>query len=324
MGDAAGIGPEICLRLLSETDVARHCVPLVFGDASVLAWLGERLQVPLPPVVAACGDLANVCRQITVPTIVDFASLKVSDFAPGEVNGSTGRASFGYVDRAIDVALAGGVDAVTTGPLNKRALDLAGIRFPGHTEIFASRTKSKRFCMMQTCSALTCSFVTTHVGYRDVPALLTTERIVEVIDLSHAAVQRIYGKATPRLAVCGLNPHAGEGGLFGGGEEEATIMPAIVQSRQRGIDIEGPLPPDTAFLPARRASTDCIVCMYHDQGHIPVKALAFDLSVNITLGLPIVRTSVDHGTACDIAWQGIADISSLRRAVELAVKLSGQ
>ncbi len=322
MGDAAGIGPEICLRLLAETDVAHYCVPLIFGDAAVLIDIGERLQLTTPPIIPANDDLTKTCRSIAAPTIIDFRSLRIDDFRPGEVNARTGKASFGYVDCAIAVALARGVDAVTTGPMNKQALDLAGVPFPGHTEIFADRTQSKRFCMMQTCSELTCSFVTTHVGYRDVPALLTRQRIVEVLELSHAAVQRIYGTSHPRLAVCGLNPHAGEGGLFGGGEEEATIMPAIVEARERGMNVEGPLPPDTAFLPARRAAMDCIVCMYHDQGHIPVKALAFDLSVNVTLGLPIVRTSVDHGTACDIAWQGIADISSLRRAVDLACKLA--
>jgi 4-hydroxythreonine-4-phosphate dehydrogenase len=237
------------------------------------------------------------------------------------VSAATGRAGFTYVERAIDAALAEQVAAVSTAPLNKEAMHAAGIKYPGHTEIFADRTKAARSCMMQYSEEITCTFVTVHVGYREVPGLLTTERILDVIDLTAEALARLRGRP-PTIVVCGLNPHAGEHGLFGDREEERIIIPAIEAARAKGIQIEGPLPPDTAFLPWKRKATDAFVCMYHDQGHIPVKALAFDSAVNTTLGLPIVRTSVDHGTACDIAWQGKANPSSLFAAVRLALRLA--
>ncbi|MEO8497444.1 MAG: 4-hydroxythreonine-4-phosphate dehydrogenase PdxA, partial [Planctomycetota bacterium] len=215
----------------------------------------------------------------------------------------------------------GKVEAVATGPIHKKALNAAGVRYPGHTEIFAAETQSDRICMMLTCDEITCSFVTTHVGYRDVPGLLSIDRVLEVIEISHETMSKLRGKQ-PKLVVCALNPHAGEDGLFGDREEERIIAPAIEIARRRGINIEGPLPPDTAFLPQRRRETDCFVCMYHDQGHIPLKALAFDVAVNVTLGLPIIRTSVDHGTALDIAWQGKAVATSMIEAVKLAARLA--
>ncbi len=212
------------------------------------------------------------------------------------------------------------MDAIATAPINKESLHAAGIPFPGHTEILADRLKPERHCMMLTSEAITCSLVTVHVGYREVPALLTTESVLATIELTAAAMERMRGRK-PRLLVCGLNPHAGEHGLFGDREEERIIAPAIGAAKAKGIDVDGPLPPDTAFLPKYRKAADAYVCMYHDQGLIPLKALAFEDAVNVTLGLPIVRTSVDHGTAFDIAWKGVADPSSLFRAVELAAKL---
>ena len=197
----------------------------------------------------------------------------------------------------------------------------AGHRFPGHTEIFAERMKAPRSCMMLTSPELTCSFATVHVGYHEVPGLLTVQRILDVIELTSDAMRRIRSRE-PKLVVCGLNPHAGENGLFGQREEERFIKPAVDAARAQGLDIEGPLPPDTAFLPGRRQRTDAFICMYHDQGHIPLKALAFDSAINTTLGLPVIRTSVDHGTAFDIAWQGKANPNSLFEAVLLAAKLS--
>src|SRR5207302_9092945 len=189
------------------------------------------------------------------------------------ITAAAGRAGFTYVDRAIDAALAGQVAAVSTAPLNKEALHAAGINFPGHTEIFAARTNAPRSCMMQYSEEITCTFVTVHVGYREVPALLTTERILDVIELTAEALKRLRGKE-PKIVVCGLNPHAGEHGLFGEREEERIIIPAIEAARATGIAIEGPLPPDTAFLPPKRKSTDAFVRMHHDQAHIPVKALS--------------------------------------------------
>jgi 4-hydroxythreonine-4-phosphate dehydrogenase len=258
---------------------------------------------------------------IAEPSIVDLGLISLADFQPGLISAGTGRASYNYFNCAIDAALAHQVSAIVTAPINKEALHLAGIGYPGHTEILATRTHASRVCMMQYSDEITCTFVTVHVGYREVPALLTKERILEVIELTAEALERIRGRR-PTLAVCGLNPHAGEHGLFGDREEERIIIPAIEAARAKGMLVEGPLPPDTAFLPWKRRSTDAFICMYHDQGHIPVKALAFDSAVNTTLGLPIIRTSVDHGTALDIAWQGKARPDSLFSAVRLAVRLA--
>ena len=232
-------------------------------------------------------------------------------------------ASYVYIEQAIRAALAGEVAAVATAPIHKEALHRAGIDYPGHTEIFAEKFGAARTCMMLTSEAITVSLVTTHVGYRDVPGLVTTPRIVEVIELTADAMRRLRGRP-PRLVVCGLNPHAGEHGLFGGGEEETLIAPAVAAARERGIDVVGPLPPDTAFVPERLRETDAFVSMYHDQGLIPLKLLAFDTAVNVTLGLPIVRTSVDHGTALDIAWTGKAKPESMVQAVLLAARLAGK
>ena len=241
---------------------------------------------------------------------------------PAHVSAATGAASYRYIVAAIDAALAGQVDGVVTGPIHKEALRLSGVSFPGHTEIFEALTNSDRACMMLKSDALTCSFVTTHVGLHEVPGLISTQRVLDVIELTDEAMCNILGRAS-RLVVCGLNPHAGESGLFGKGEEERFITPAIEAARMRGIEIEGPLPPDTAFLPARRKRTDAFICMYHDQGHIPLKALTFETAVNTTLGLPIVRTSVDHGTALDIAWNRFdADPTRMLEAITLASKLT--
>ncbi|MCL4152699.1 UNVERIFIED_CONTAM: hypothetical protein GTU68_045782 [Idotea baltica] len=198
---------------------------------------------------------------------------------------------------------------------------MAGIDYPGHTELFADRFGTEEFAMMMTSPAFSCSLVTTHVGYYEVPSQLTIDSILEVIHLTHDSLKRILGRQ-PKLVALGLNPHAGEGGLFGNQEEEKVILPAVEKAIQAGVDIEGPIPPDTGFLPWRREQTDGYVCMYHDQGLIPFKAFNFDTGVNITLGLPIVRTSVDHGTALDIAWQGKADVASLISAVKLAARLA--
>jgi 4-hydroxythreonine-4-phosphate dehydrogenase len=320
MGDPAGVGPEICLRLLADPHVLRRCVPVIVGDQGVLALVAKRLGLPLPSRSLDWDTWRQAGEQVDRPCLVDLGAIDPGDVTPGQVSAATGRAAFAYVQRAIDAALAGQVAAITTAPLHKEALFAAGIRFPGHTEIFAARTQATRWCMMQYSEEITCSFVTVHVGYKEVPALLTTSRILEVIELTAETLARLRGRP-PRLAVCGLNPHAGEHGLFGEGEEERIILPAIEAARAQGLNVEGPLPPDTAFLPARRQTTDAFVCMYHDQGHIPVKALAFDRAVNTTLGLPIIRTSVDHGTACDIAWQGKASADSLRCAVQLALRL---
>jgi 4-phospho-D-threonate 3-dehydrogenase / 4-phospho-D-erythronate 3-dehydrogenase len=306
MGDPAGVGPELCLRLLRDPRVIKICTPIVIGDAGVLRRVAKQLGWPQPEYVleeALWGHPEYVGDE---PLVLDLSRIDADALEPGRVSAACGR-----------------VEAIATGPLHKEALAAAGIPYPGHTEILAARTNAERSCMMLTSEAITCSLVTVHVGYRDVPTLLTVASILDTIELTAEAMRRIRGRA-PRLFVCGLNPHAGERGLFGDREEERIIAPAIEAARAKGIDVHGPFPPDTAFLPKYRQTCDAYVCMYHDQGLIPLKALAFEDAVNVTLGLPIIRTSVDHGTAFDIAWKGIADVSSFVQAVQLAVKLTNQ
>jgi len=306
MGDPAGVGPEICLRALAEDSLIPECALRVYGHRAILQRVAEATELPF--------DLED-------DRVIDFPDIDVSEVTPGTASALTGAASHAYIQSAIDAALTNDLAAIVTAPINKEALHAAGIPHPGHTEMFAERSSSDRWCMMQYSEPITCTFVTVHVGYAEVHALLTQERILEVIELTHESLTKIEGKA-PHIVVCGLNPHAGEHGLFGNQEEERFIAPAIEAARQAGMSVEGPLPPDTVFVPAKRATTDAVVCMYHDQGHIPVKALAFDCAVNTTLGLPIIRTSVDHGTALDIAWQGKANPGSLFSAIRLATRLS--
>ncbi|MCG6154564.1 4-hydroxythreonine-4-phosphate dehydrogenase PdxA [Rubinisphaera margarita] len=326
MGDPAGIGPELCLQLLNREDVALRCQPLMFGDPALLRRVSDRLtrergpQFQLSAPILSWAELQNGEQLDSGPAVIDLTLPETAEIPPGEVSAAAGRAAFHYLDRAIDACLQGFTSAVVTGPLHKEALHAAGYHYPGHTEILAEKTQAEPIVMMLTSPEITCSLVTTHIGYRDVIEELTTERICETIQLTHDAMQRMRGRA-PRLTVCGLNPHAGEHGLFGQQEEERIIQPAIDWARERRFEITGPLPPDTAFVPRKREQTDAYICMYHDQGLIPLKALSFDDAVNVTLGLPIVRTSVDHGTAFDIAWQGIAEVNSLVQAVDLAILL---
>ena len=316
MGDPAGVGPEICLDLLQDPEISELCTPIIFGDSSVLQACAQQTTKPLQLSQISEDEIAGTIEH----AVHDLGLIHVNDLVPGTANAQTGRATYGYVTAAIDACLAGKVHAVVTCPANKEAMQAAGVTHAGHTEIFAERTKSENFCMAFISDTISCSLVTVHVGYNEVPSLLTTVRIYEVIALTRQAHQKLLGRE-PRLAVCGLNPHAGEKGLFGNREEETIIVPAIEQARGEGANIIGPLPPDTAFTQMRRASVDAYICMYHDQALIPVKALAFDQSVNVTLGLPIVRTSVDHGTALDIAWQAKADPCSLKAAVRLAARM---
>ena len=312
MGDPAGVGPEVCLRLLQDEAIARLCTPIVFGSAAVL----ERAAVQY--CLAKPGKVVTGLSEADSPCVLDVGAIGLDDFTTGAVNAATGRAAFTYIEDAINAALSGQIAAVTTAPINKVALHAADIPFPGHTEIFAAKTHAPRYCMLQYSSEVRAVFVTTHVGYAEVPGLLTKAAILDTIELGAQAMRRIRG-GDPRIVVLGLNPHAGENGLFGT-EEQVAIIPAIESARKLGLNVEGPVPPDTAFLPAKRRETDLFVCMYHDQGHIPLKALCFDEAVNTTLGLPIVRTSVDHGTALDIAGLGQANPNSLFEAVKLALK----
>ena len=306
-GDPAGVGPEVCLMLLQRSgEVIPGVQPVVYGDRIVLDRVAGQTGLPAP-----APDCVHHIPSLNDPDAV----------VPGKIDAACGRAAYDYLAEAITSAQMGSVDAVVTAPLNKEALHAAGIPHPGHTEILADLTRAERVCMLQVSEEVTASFVTCHCGFAEVPRLLTRDRLRDVIELTHRALVKIKGKE-PKLVVLGLNPHAGEHGLFGNSEEETTIAPAIEDARARGISIEGPVPPDTAFLPGTRRRTDAFVCMYHDQGHIPLKALAFDSAVNVTLGLPIIRTSVDHGTAFDIAWKGRANPGSMLAAAELAVRLS--
>lgn len=326
MGDPAGVGPEIVLRALLDPQLAEECQLFVFGDLSVLEAVAVRLESCLPSslrVIAASefAAMRNLETSERRHCLIDFAAISPEEFTPAAVHASCGAASFQYIQGSMDAAEAGKVHAVTTGPINKSALHAAGLDYPGHTEMFAERAETSKWCMMQYSEKVTCTFATVHCGYREVPDLLTQSRVLDTIQLTHDALFRIRGR-TPQILVCGLNPHAGEGGLFGDSEEEERIRPAVEEAQAMGIQVEGPLPPDTVFIPERLAEADAIVCMYHDQGHIPVKALAFDQAVNTTLGLKMIRTSVDHGTAYDIAWQGKASASSLFAAIRLAVRLA--
>ncbi len=320
MGDPAGVGPELCLQLLANDELAQLATAVVFGDARLLDRVAMRLRLMPPERVVTFAEWSADPAQITRPTVVDLQQLDSAAIEPGQISAVGGAASYRYLEQAIQAALARQVAAICTAPIHKEALHAAGIQHPGHTEILAELTGAERVVMMLTSETITCALVTAHVGLAEVPDLLSVERIVTTIELTHAAMHQLRGRE-PRLVVCGLNPHAGEHGLFGEQEEERLIQPAIDAARQRGMLIEGPLPPDTAFLPARRATTDAYICMYHDQGLIPLKMLAFDEGINITLGLPIVRTSVDHGTAYDIAWQGKASANSLFSAFRLAARL---
>ncbi|MEM8681277.1 MAG: 4-hydroxythreonine-4-phosphate dehydrogenase PdxA [Planctomycetota bacterium] len=316
MGDPAGIGPEICLKFLAAQHWRDRCVPQIFGDVRLLARVAEAVGIAWRDEWTHHEGWAPD----TDAPIIHLDALDPLQVTAGQFDAATGKAAFAYLDQAISATLDQQVTAIVTAPINKAALHAAGIDYPGHTEILTARTAAPQSCMMLTSDQLTCSLVTTHVGHREVAGLLSTDRVKQTIDLTAAAMRTLH-RREPRLAVCGLNPHAGEAGLFGNDEERRVILPAILAARDEGLDVEGPLAPDTAFLPVRRAQFDAYVCMYHDQGLIPIKMLSFDTAVNVTLGLPIVRTSVDHGTAGEIAWTGKAQFSSLSAAVEMALRL---
>lgn len=310
VGEAGGIGPEITLRCLAQSPIASLLNYRVYGPVDVLRWWAERLSLPMPPD----------------ETLVDVGGLSVDQVTAGRFDAASGAASFAAVERAIDDAVAGRVDAVVTGPIQKEAWAAAGIAYPGHTELLAEKTGVDDYHMMLCGEALAVVLVTIHIPLADVPSRLTTAGVERCITAAaDVARRRRKGQSRrPAITVCGLNPHAGENGMFSRGEEESIITPAIEASRATLSDIEirGPVPPDTAFTPAARQAADVHVCMYHDQGLIPLKALSFDDGVNVTLGLPIVRTSVDHGTAMDLAGRGVANHRSLRAAIRMAAELA--
>jgi 4-phospho-D-threonate 3-dehydrogenase / 4-phospho-D-erythronate 3-dehydrogenase len=317
VGDPAGIGPEIVVKALDEDVTHALCRPLVIGDAARLRQaarlLGSRLSVrPVtgPEDARFDGDAID-CLDL---------GLVGEDLPWGEVSARGGESAYQAVVRAVELTREGGVGAICTAPLNKEALHAAGHRYPGHTELLAELSGTEEVSMMLATDDLRVIHVTTHVGLLDAVQRIEPGLVLRTIRRGDRAL-RASGVEQPRIAVCGINPHAGEHGLFGRGEEESKVAPGVVAAREEGIAVVGPLPADTLFLRARRGEFDLVVAMYHDQGHGPVKVLGLEGGVNITVGLPFVRTSVDHGTAFDIAGTGRADargmVQALRRATEL-------
>jgi len=318
MGDAAGVGPEIAVKALGEEKIYRLCRSLVIGDARVLARAGEMLGTPL--VVRPVARVADARFERGAMDVLDLANVELARLEVGKVSAMAGRAAVEYIVRAVELALAREVDAIATGPINKEAINLAGYDYIGHTEILADLTKTQRCTTMLVAGPLRVTHVTRHVPLRQVADLITKEKVLETI-LVTADGLRQFGIEHPRLGVAALNPHGGEGGLLGR-EEIKEIAPAVEEARRLGIDARGPYPADSIFFRAIAGEFDSVVAMYHDQGHIPVKVHDFEGSVTVTLGLPIVRTSVDHGTAFDIAWKGVASPRSLIEAIKLAAQLA--
>ena len=320
MGDAAGVGPEVIMKSLTHTELYAQCRPLVIGDAARLREAGRIAGCHLAVRVFAEDEIAQAVFE---PGTVNCVDLKlIPEGLPwGKLSAVAGNAAFHYVEVAARLAVAGKVAAICTAPLNKEALHAGGHRFPGHTELLAHLTGTQEVSMMLTTPKMRVLHVTTHIGLIDAIAKIEPGLVERTIARGHHALVKA-GIANPKIAVCGINPHAGENGLFGYGEEETKIAPAIAACRRKGWNVEGPLPADTLFFRAQRGDFDLVIAMYHDQGHGPVKALGLESGVNITIGLPVIRTSVDHGTAFDIAGTGKADERSMLEAMRLAIELA--
>ena len=318
MGDAAGVGPELCLQMLANTALRELCTPVVFGDARLLNRVADACALPAPKCIVPHAKWD--ASQTTSPTLIDCETLTASDVHPGLAQAHCGTAAFEYIRAATTAAVQQRTAAIVTAPINKHAMHLAGIEYPGHTEMIADLTDADDVRMMFAADDLVVTLVTIHVGYAEVPGLLTRESVLRTITMTARALRRLE-RNNARITVCGLNPHAAEKGLFGR-EEITIIQPAIEEARRMGLDVSDPLPPDTAFIPDVRRHTGAYIAMFHDQGLIPFKILAFSKGVNITLGLPIVRTSPDHGTAYDIAWKGKASTESMEQSIRWALRLA--
>jgi 4-phospho-D-threonate 3-dehydrogenase / 4-phospho-D-erythronate 3-dehydrogenase len=318
MGDGAGIGPEVVVPALLDDTVLGNCNPVVIGDAKRLRQAAEIVGVTAD--IVAVDSIADAKEAPGRINVIDL-DLLPDDLPWGELSAVAGNAAYEYIRVAAELAVRGEVQAICTAPLNKEALHAAGHIYPGHTELLAHLTGTEEVSMMLSTPKLKVIHVTTHIGLLDAVAKIEPGLVERTVRRGHEALVRA-GIANPKIGVCGINPHAGEGGLFGHGEEEQKIIPAVEALKADGIDVHGPLPADTAFFLAGRGDYDLIVAMYHDQGHGPVKVLGIEAGVNITVGLPVIRTSVDHGTAFDIAGKGIAEhgsmIEALRQAAELA------
>mgnify|MGYP003606691810 FL=1 len=331
MGDPAGIGPEIAVKALASSKVRQQCCPVIIGDAEIIRQAARCVGSNLAVRALSRVEDAWGCKDSIA--VYDLANVPSGELKIGHVSALAGRASFDAVRASIELAQAGQIDAIVTGPINKESLLLAGCPFPGHTEIFAHYTQSADVAMMLAEGAFRVVHVSTHVSLRQACDCVTRERVLKVIELAHQTCLKL-GIAQPKVGVAGLNPHASDGGLFGA-EEREQIAPAIAAARERGILAEGPVPPDTFFAKGFGGAYDICVAMYHDQGHIPVKMVGFRYDgnrqawaevrgINVTLGLPLIRVSVDHGTAFDQAGKGTANEASLIEAVEYAARLASK
>lgn len=319
MGDPAGIGPEVVLKAVAEDEVRRVCVPVIIGDAQALAHTARTLDLQSGYDIIRTEE--TFPDQLSEPVIYHLDN--ISGFIePGIESGAAGKAAAGYIEAAVELCAAGSIDAIATAPINKRALFLGGYSFPGHTEFLAHLTGAEEYAMAFVAANLRIVLLSTHVPLAEAIRLVERDRLVKVINLTHRELQR-WGLERPKLAVAALNPHGAEGGLFGV-EEASEMMPAVDVCRRNDINVQGPFSADTVFLRASRGEFDAVIACYHDQAMIPVKCLSFGEAVNVTLGLPFIRTSVDHGTAFDIAGKGLAEHSSMVAAIKLAAELSTQ
>jgi len=319
IGDVNGIGPEIIVKTFQNPEILEQCWPLIIGSVEALERYVRHGDLLARSIRVSETELFSSPDRVC---ILEPSASPVPDIAPGELSAEAGKFAFECVELAVRFALAGQVDAIVTCPVSKAAVNMGGYPYAGHTEFLARLCDCADYRMMLVADNLRAVHVTTHLALRDAVEQVTTARVAGTIRLAHQALERL-GIDRPRIAVAGLNPHAGEGTLFGT-EEEDEIAPAIESARAEGMDVSGPVPPDTVFVQMANGKFDVVVAMYHDQGHIALKLAAFNRTVNITLGLPIIRTSVGHGTAFDIAGKGIADPSSLTEAVKLAATMAAR
>lgn len=329
MGDPAGIGPEIIVKALALEETYKKCNPLVTGDAKIMKMAVEQLGANLS--INSISSVSEAKFEYGTIDVLDLDCIDITNFRQGVVQEQCGNAAFQYVIKAIDLAINKEVDGTVTAPLNKEALNLSGHHFDGHTEIYAHFTNTKKYAMLLADKFLRVIHVSTHVPLRVACDRVKKERIIEVTELITDACKQ-FGIENPRIGIAGLNPHASDGGLFGY-EEEKEIIPAVKELTERGFNVAGPVPPDSLFAKARCGQFDGCVAMYHDQGHIPFKVCGFQWNqttgkmesaegVNITLGLPIIRVSVDHGTAFDVAGRGIASPSAMLLSIDYAAKMA--
>ncbi|MGD1076054.1 MAG: 4-hydroxythreonine-4-phosphate dehydrogenase PdxA [Thermodesulfovibrionales bacterium] len=314
IGDPGGIGPEVVLKSLSSSDLPK-CIPVVIGEASVIREAMKTCSISFAVEVINSPDDASLSPGTL--WLMDLHSL--TSFKKKKPDPHNGMACVSYIKKAVELALERKVDSIVTAPISKEALKYGGFPWPGHTEMLAELTATRDYAMMLVGEPLRVILVTIHTALKNVPTLITKETVLKTIRLAKRACDML-GIEQPRIAVAGLNPHAGESGIFGK-EEIQEIKPALDEARENGIVAVGPYPPDTIFHKAYQGDVDIVVCMYHDQGLIPLKMVAFDRGVNVTVGLPIIRTSPDHGTAYDIAWEGIANPSSMIEAIKMAIGL---